>query len=72
LFSAFDSMATKQIQKFCSECGRNTLHAKEIFGGGWGCLLTILTGGLFLPVWFLADVLGIIKPYRCQICGKAN
>jgi len=37
-----------------------------------GCLLTLLTGGLFIIVWVLADLAGIISPFRCQGCGKAR
>ena len=62
-------MATKQKRKFCIECNKNTLHQKETFSGGMGCLLTILTGGLFLPLWLLADLCGIFSKYKCQSCG---
>ena len=37
-----------------------------------GCLLSILTLGLFIPFWIASDVLGIFKSYRCQDCGKAK
>ena len=44
-----------------SEYGPNFsgTHSKEIFGGEWGCLLTVLTCGFFIPVWLLIDVLGL-------------
>ncbi len=38
----------------------------------WGCLLTILTGFIFLPFWILADFVGVLRPYRCQVCGRAR
>lgn len=62
-------MSTVQKQKFCRNCGKKTLFAKERFSGGMGCLLTILTAGLFIPIWLLADGLSILRPYRCQQCG---
>lgn len=65
-------MAIKQTSRYCRTCGKPTLHQKEIFSGAWGCLLTLLTGGLFLIVWILADVLGILRPYKCQVCGQAH
>lgn len=65
-------MAVRQDRRFCDYCDRYTLHQKEIFGGAWGCLLTVLTFGLFIPIWILADVFGMFKPYRCQRCGEKN
>jgi len=56
-------------QRFCRNCGRKTLHQKETFSLGFGCLLTILTGGLFIPIWLLVDILGMFSPFRCQQCG---
>ena len=34
--------------------------------------MTILTGGLFLVIWVLADLCGALSPYRCQACGRAS
>lgn len=65
-------MATKQKQRKCPVCGRRTLHQKEVFDDGWGCLLTILTGGLFFLVWIVIGIVELFKPYRCQVCGKAD
>jgi hypothetical protein len=65
-------MPVKQTQKLCKTCQKRTLHQKNQFSGGMGCLLTILTVGLFLPIWLLADVLDILSPYRCQTCGQKN
>jgi hypothetical protein len=65
-------MAIRQSSMYCRGCGRRTLHQKEILSMAWGCLLTILTGLLFLPFWILADFCGFVKPYRCQVCGRAR
>lgn len=65
-------MPMTQAHKFCKVCNKKSLHAKNYFGFGWGCLLTIITVGLFLPFWLLADVLGAFRPWRCQTCGKAR
>lgn len=61
-----------QKSKKCRECGRRTLHAKETFSDGWGCVLTLMTGGLFLPIWFLLALLAALRPWRCQTCGSTN
>jgi len=65
-------MSLMQAQRFCNTCGHKTLHAREHFSGGWGCLLTILTGGIFLIVWIIIAILEAFKPWRCQNCGKGR
>jgi DNA-directed RNA polymerase subunit RPC12/RpoP len=57
---------------FCNQCKRQTLHIKSVFSGGMGCLLTIITGGLFLPIWLLLAFAQVFKPYRCQQCGSGK
>lgn len=62
-----------EISRHCSYCGRQTLHVKRQMSMGMGCLLTILTGGLFLPFWLLYMVLILpFRPFRCQQCGKGR
>jgi hypothetical protein len=65
-------MAHLQTQRYCSLCGRYTLHAKDTFSGGMGCVLTLLTAGLFLPIWLLIMLVEAFKPWRCQFCGRAR
>lgn len=66
-------MATSQVQRFCGQCGKNTLHSREYFGDGWGCLLTLITAGLFLPVWLVLRFIQFFAhPYRCQTCGSST
>lgn len=63
-------MAIKQKRKYCRECRRKTLHQKEEFSFAVGCLLTIVTGGLFALVWGIVILSDMVKPYRCQSCGS--
>lgn len=66
-------MATQQSRKMCDICDGPTLHSRSTFSGGMGCLLTILTGGFFIPVWFLIVIIEAFgNPWRCQICGKGR
>ena len=66
-------MSVKQSRRYCRSCGRKTRHAKNVLGLGWGLLLTILTAGLFLPVWLIVGLLNaVFVPYRCQHCGGAK
>lgn len=37
-----------------------------------GCLLTVLTAGLWLPVWFVMVAMGVFRPWRCQRCGRGR
>lgn len=62
-----------QSRRNCRSCGRKTLHARATLGTGWGCLLTVLTAGLFLPIWLLIGVWeGLAVPWRCQECGQGR
>ena len=49
------------------------MHEKEQLNSGMGCLLTILSGGLFLPFWVFYSVLILpFRPYRCTQCGTGS
>jgi hypothetical protein len=64
---------SRQVSSFCKTCNRQTLHEKKYISNGMGCLLSILTAGLFLPVWLLWGVLVLpFRPFRCQSCGKGR
>lgn len=66
-------MGQLQTQRKCRQCGRRTLHERRSFGTGMGLLLSVLTVGLFVPLWFgikLWEAVAI--PWRCQQCGKAR
>jgi hypothetical protein len=65
-------MAFRQTQLSCKDCERKTLHQKEILSGSMGCLLTVVTAGIFLPFWLLSDLLGMAKPWICQSCGRSR
>lgn len=62
-----------QVSRFCKTCGRNTLHEKQQLSNGMGCLLTIVTVGIFLPFWLLYSLFILpFRPFRCQTCGKGR
>lgn len=64
---------SRQVSRFCKTCNRQTLHEKKYISNGMGCLLSIVTGGLFIPVWLLWGVLVLpFRPFRCQSCGKGR
>lgn len=66
-------MAILQTQRYCRVCDRRTLHARSTFSNGWGCFLTIITLGLFLPVWLVIGILeAFVTRWRCQQCGQGR
>ena len=62
-------MAISQTTLYCKQCDGMTLHQKSVFGVGWGLLLTLITGGFFLPFWILLAIVDSARPYRCVFCS---
>jgi hypothetical protein len=66
-------MPDLQRQRFCPECQRKTLHAKNyLVSSSVGCLLAVITLGLFIPVWLAFGILDAFRPMRCQRCGRGK
>lgn len=66
-------MAIIQAQRYCRLCNMRTLHVRTTLGSGWGCLLTVLTVGLFLPVWLLIGIgEALVTKWHCQNCGRGR
>lgn len=63
-------MATKQVMVECGSCGKPTLHVVQVPAHVLHLLLSIITMGFWLIVWFFLTV-GAPKP-QCTICGKKN
>ena len=62
-----------QRSRLCVGCGKRTLHHKaEGVSQGMGCLLTILSGGLFLILWVPLLIVNSLEKPVCQICGTKN
>jgi hypothetical protein len=67
------TMSVTQSRYWCATCNQYTLHERHLFGAGWGCLLTILTAGIFIPIWLLISLCETLSnPPRCQKCGKGH
>ncbi len=64
----------RQSSRFCRYCKGPRLHVKhQMIGDGVGCLLSVLSLGMFLLVWLpLALIDMCFQPWRCQTCGKKN
>jgi len=65
-------MPELQRSRYCKNCGRNTLHVRPHFSGGMGCLLMVVTAGLFGPIWLVIWLLEQMRPMRCQQCGRST
>jgi len=63
-------MAVDQKSRYCKQCQQSTLHERHRVSEMWGCLLTIFTLGLWIPIWLIMSLCGSLSSYRCQICGK--
>lgn len=65
-------MSTITTRRNCRTCGQKRLFAKEKQSNVLHLLLTVLTCGLWLPVWLLVAVLVAFRPYRCTVCGEGG
>lgn len=65
-------MGQIQGRRHCKECKKKTLHERRHFSLGMGCLLTVITGGLFIPIWLIVLVLEAFQPWICQSCGRSR
>lgn len=62
-------MGQKQTGRFCSHCQKNTMAIGNTPNHLLHLVLTILTAGLWLPIWILVCI-GKIGGYRCSQCGS--
>ena len=62
---------TFKKQGHCDCCNATVLAERQSgMSDGMGCLLIVLTGGLFLPIFFLARMVGEFRPFLCPRCGS--
>jgi hypothetical protein len=63
----------RHIARYCQRCRAARLHVKyPTVKVGFGLFLTLITAGIFLPVWLLLFLVDMIRPYRCERCGSRN
>jgi hypothetical protein len=65
-------MSKITTRKTCKTCGQKRMFEKEKQNNTLHLILTLLTLGCWLPVWFLIAIAGAFKPYRCTVCGEAR
>lgn len=58
-------------QDYCPHCQANVLAERTSgISDGMGCLISLLTLGLFLPFFLLARIAADFRPYLCPHCGS--
>jgi len=66
-------VARLQTRRWCRYCERKTLHERATLNSTLGCLLSVLTLGLFIPVWILIGLFeALTVSWKCQTCGGAK
>ena len=59
-------------RKYCEDCGQHRLFEKPTPSHVLHFLLTVVTVGLWFPVWVLCIFGNAFTPYRCTQCGKGK
>jgi len=67
-------MGLEQSQGFCPQCNQLRLFSRQVYDVPHvgHLLITIVTFGLWLPIWILHAILNSWsdQPWRCRECGS--
>lgn len=66
-------MNTEKRRQYCPECRKHVLAERRIFGLGehlFHITISVLTGGIWLFLYFLVILGMLAKPYLCPCCGQ--
>jgi len=61
-------MGYQETSRYCSHCEEYTLARRPGTSHVLHLLLTVVTGCLWLPIWFLCSIK--IGGWRCSRCGS--
>jgi hypothetical protein len=53
----------------CNKCKCNTRHERRRTTELWGFVLTVLTCGLWAPIWVMTSIIDTARGYSCGMCG---
>jgi ribosomal protein S14 len=59
------------IRRNCKTCGGPRPFTKRGINHILHLLLSIVTLSLWIPIWILLGVLSLLRPHRCEHCGKS-
>lgn len=65
-------MSNITTRRFCSTCEQSRLFEKRGPNHVLHLLLSIVTGGLWIPAWILVSMGNTGVPYRCRECGEST
>lgn len=65
-------MGQSTIRRNCTFCNQPRPFTKQAPSHILHLILSVVTVGIWIPVWILMVVLNAFKPYRCTTCGKAT
>jgi hypothetical protein len=58
---------------YCTKCKTKTQHSKRIeVSIPWGCFMSLITFGVFIPQWIITAIIEDRRPFRCKICGEPD
>ncbi len=61
-----DTTGARSRILYCASCGKKTTHSSSLAETGWK--LTLVTLGLYMPVWVLQHFFS--RHWHCRICSK--
>lgn len=64
-------MATNQKMSRCRNCAKETIHLQPATSHVLHLLLSLITLGLWIPVWILVGVSNGSQ-LKCSVCGRAR
>ncbi len=60
------------MQRHCPVCQQYRLFAKQNPSHVVHLLLSVVTLGLWLPIWILCGIANAFEPFRCTACGQGK
>ncbi len=58
------------VQRVCRTCGQARPFEKQGTSNVFHLLMSVVTCGLWIPVWIFCGLLNGLSPMRCRWCGQ--
>lgn len=62
-------MGTTQDMQFCKHCDKMTMHIRPATSHILHLLLSVVTMGIWVPVWLLIGISNSMEKGKCSVCG---